>query len=40
MFIDDGEKPENVSWKHLAISMVFCGVAMLCKEQGVTVLVM
>ena len=26
------------SWSHLALSMTFVGFAMLCKEQGITVL--
>ena len=36
---EDGS-PEKFSWIHLVLSMVFCSVAMLCKEQGITVLVM
>ena len=36
---EDGS-PEYFSWAYLAMSMVFCSVAMLCKEQGITVLVM
>lgn len=35
---EDGS-PEYFSWTYLAMSMVFCSVAMLCKEQGITVLV-
>lgn len=35
---DEDKYSENFSWKHLVLSMVFCSVAMLCKEQGITVL--
>lgn len=35
---EDNDSSENFSWKYLLLSMAFCCIAMLCKEQGITVL--
>ncbi|KAJ7324078.1 Protein O-mannosyl-transferase tmtc4, partial [Desmophyllum pertusum] len=35
---DEDGSNDKLPWKHLLLSMVFCSVAMLCKEQGITVL--
>lgn len=34
-----GDKPEKFSVPWIIISLLLCAVAMLCKEQGITVLV-
>lgn len=35
---EEDSSPKKFSWKYLMLSMAFCGIAMLCKEQGITVL--
>ena len=32
-------RPSAVSWHWLCVSMVLCAMSILCKEQGLTVLV-
>ncbi|XP_050529637.1 protein O-mannosyl-transferase Tmtc3 [Daktulosphaira vitifoliae] len=37
LYVEASKRKKYPGWKHLMLSVVFLGIAMLCKEQGITV---